>query len=735
MKYDIAIIGSGLGGLTCGAMLAKSGKRVIVLEQHNIVGGCATCFKRKGMLIDAGLHELDFGEEKYDMKHIIFHKLGLFDRIKLIELPSAWSIKILDERLDSSQAFRMTRDFKDSSLSTQNDVTVESQNDSPKDGWQGGVSVDSNTTPQSTLPQGEGELVSWNNDLLDNDKGRYVGHNRHVEHSETSLDSKDIDSKIRSKIDSTKTDSITPNITSFTIPHKNTQKALIEMFKHEESGIRAYFRKLRFYAFINRRFPYDMGFLEFFFAPVTTLCFLCVSALKNVSTGERLDRLFKDSKLKKILNINMAYYHNNPYEFIFSYHALAQNSYYNQGMYIKGGSQALSDSLADIIRENGGEVLVNADVKQILVKDKKAHALVYVDKKSKDSITIKAEKIIANCDPRLAYEMLCDDSGGLGNFDSTSHCESLAEESKKSRHFERSEESREYSNNEESKESRHCERSEEPLKDVSLNAQHDRKTESKPHKIDSKPPLDSKEYARDSEIHKKLFAKTSLMSIYMVFDKNLSQIFTDMDYSTFCIDSAYYESEFNENNESVYNTPLQNRGFVFVNYSKIDSGLSDRDDRYFGVITTTSIYDEWLDNGRFDSAFYKAKKEEIKAIYERRLEAFFPGIMQHCIHSELATPLSIERYTRAKGGVIYGYEQNKEGFMGRHRYKSRDIENLYFASAFGFPGGGFTGAMMSGYRVARKIMDKHFYIRQLSFAFIFGIAVSLLITELVKVVL
>ena len=56
MKYDIAIIGSGLGGLTCGAMLAKSGKRVIVLEQHNIVGGCATCFKRKGMLIDAGLH-------------------------------------------------------------------------------------------------------------------------------------------------------------------------------------------------------------------------------------------------------------------------------------------------------------------------------------------------------------------------------------------------------------------------------------------------------------------------------------------------------------------------------------------------------------------------------------------------------------------------------------------------------------------------------------------------------
>lgn len=38
-KYDIVIIGSGLGGLTSGAYLAKQGKKVLVLESHNIVGG------------------------------------------------------------------------------------------------------------------------------------------------------------------------------------------------------------------------------------------------------------------------------------------------------------------------------------------------------------------------------------------------------------------------------------------------------------------------------------------------------------------------------------------------------------------------------------------------------------------------------------------------------------------------------------------------------------------------
>ncbi|WP_394989651.1 NAD(P)-binding protein, partial [uncultured Helicobacter sp.] len=37
-NYDAIIIGSGLGGLTCGAMLAKSGKKVLVLEQHDLIG-------------------------------------------------------------------------------------------------------------------------------------------------------------------------------------------------------------------------------------------------------------------------------------------------------------------------------------------------------------------------------------------------------------------------------------------------------------------------------------------------------------------------------------------------------------------------------------------------------------------------------------------------------------------------------------------------------------------------
>jgi hypothetical protein len=45
-EYDVIVIGSGMGGLTCGAMSAKYGSKVLVLESHIKVGGSAHTFTR-----------------------------------------------------------------------------------------------------------------------------------------------------------------------------------------------------------------------------------------------------------------------------------------------------------------------------------------------------------------------------------------------------------------------------------------------------------------------------------------------------------------------------------------------------------------------------------------------------------------------------------------------------------------------------------------------------------------
>ena len=51
---EIVIIGSGIGGLCCGAMLAKYGYDVIVCESHSIAGGAAHGFTRDGFKFDSG---------------------------------------------------------------------------------------------------------------------------------------------------------------------------------------------------------------------------------------------------------------------------------------------------------------------------------------------------------------------------------------------------------------------------------------------------------------------------------------------------------------------------------------------------------------------------------------------------------------------------------------------------------------------------------------------------------
>ena len=54
MTLDVIIIGSGIGGLTAGALLARYGKRVLICESHTIAGGAAHSFSRRGFHFDSG---------------------------------------------------------------------------------------------------------------------------------------------------------------------------------------------------------------------------------------------------------------------------------------------------------------------------------------------------------------------------------------------------------------------------------------------------------------------------------------------------------------------------------------------------------------------------------------------------------------------------------------------------------------------------------------------------------
>jgi all-trans-retinol 13,14-reductase len=84
-KYDVIIIGSGLGGLECGVILSREGYKVLVLEKNKQIGGNLQTFSRDKCIFDTGIHYIG-GLEKGQNLYQYFKYLGIMDSLKLKKL-------------------------------------------------------------------------------------------------------------------------------------------------------------------------------------------------------------------------------------------------------------------------------------------------------------------------------------------------------------------------------------------------------------------------------------------------------------------------------------------------------------------------------------------------------------------------------------------------------------------------------------------------------------------------
>jgi phytoene dehydrogenase-like protein len=80
-RYDVVVVGAGLGGLTAGAILARAGRKVLVIERSNSVGGAASSYKSGELFVEGSLHETSNPQHPRDPKHDVLTRAGVIDKV------------------------------------------------------------------------------------------------------------------------------------------------------------------------------------------------------------------------------------------------------------------------------------------------------------------------------------------------------------------------------------------------------------------------------------------------------------------------------------------------------------------------------------------------------------------------------------------------------------------------------------------------------------------------------
>ncbi len=472
---NITIVGAGLGGLTAGALLAKRGHKVSILEQHNIVGGCATTFKRKGgFSCEVGLHEM---EGVYINASVvkIFEELDVYKHVEFVKANEFFEVRT------KKGIFRM--------------------------------------------PDGLEEA----------------------------------------------------------------QKALMTKFPKESRSIEKYFKIIRT---LGRKLETLQKPSWYHFALFPFL-FVEILLYKSKSVTDVFDQLFKDEELKLILNTNVQYYNDSPDTLSFLLHAVAQHSYFKGGGYfIKGGSGKLSDYLADVVRQHGGEVYTSTTVRKADL-----NAVEYLYKKERH--TLEHDELISNISPQQTYELY------------------------------------------------------------------------------SLPYIEKKPLGN------------SLLTIYLGFSQNLKEVYGERAYSNFIFDELASMDDFNIMSKKDI---LEKEAFTFVDYSQVDSALTQDENKSFGVVTMMDEIAEWEG---LTPEQYQEKKEKLIELTLQRLETYYPNISNLIEYSEVGTAKTVKRYIKTPNGTAYGFKPTPKEFFRVPKVKSNKVKNLYFVGQWVIAGG-FSPTIVSG---------------------------------------
>ncbi len=273
-NYDVIVIGSGMSGLTTAAMLAKEGKKVLVLERHYTAGGFTHVFKRPGYEWDVGIHYVgDMGKE------------------------TSFSRRLSDYITDGNLKWADMGEVYD--------------------------------------------RVRIGNEAYDFPKGK-----------------------------------------------KNLMALLKSKFPSDHSAINQYFETVDKAVKANRGFFTNKVvplFLSKLFGWILLRKF---NKYARQTTAKVLANITDNPQLIKVLTAQYGDYGLPPAESSFVMHALLVKHYFNGGYFPEGGSSQIAKTIDPVIERAGGTILINAEVKEVMIENQQAVGVKMMDGKEFKGTTI-----------------------------------------------------------------------------------------------------------------------------------------------------------------------------------------------------------------------------------------------------------------------------------------------------------------------------------------------------------
>ena len=123
------------------------------------------------------------------------------------------------------------------------------------------------------------------------------------------------------------------------------------------------------------------------------------------------------------------------------------------------------------------------------------------------------------------------------------------------------------------------------------------------------------------------------------------------------------------------------------------------------VVMLNSDYEYWK-KLHVDQQAYEAKKEHIAQTIIEQLDRRFPGLKEQVEMTDVATPITFERYTGNWKGSFEGFLITPENAMLRMKNTLPGLENFYMAGQWVMPGGGLPTAVQSARDALKQICKK-----------------------------